>query len=131
MDNDESYQEYADLWKRFIELCVHARLRNRPQIGAVPEESVIPHIFLQIQDPNTTQAKRDELIKFQDAQIELWKCVDQVIDRLMKNKYVRGRIISRLHTKYTAAELQWYLNGNGVPKEADCYRTALYNYIYP
>ncbi len=135
MENDTGYQEYCDLWKRFEELCVSVRWRNRPIEDGVDANGVkriiVPPIFLQLQNEDLSQEARNELIKFQAQNIELWSQMDTIVNALLKNKYVLSRIISRQKNKYLPAEYQYYMDGNGNPKEVECYRNALYQCIYP
>lgn len=89
ISTDVDYQEYCRLWAEFIELLTVVRWRNKPD-----STGDILRIKLE-QDRTTDKAKITELIEYTQVHAQYWKSIEDKIDELANNKYVKRRNLTR------------------------------------
>ena len=99
-----AYDEYAILWARYMRLAMKVVKRNQYVIGPTGLE-IIPRIQDLIDKEAAGSDYRKELEEYQANHIAVWKEMENVIDALSQNAYVKRR------THNSAEQLHHFTNG--------------------
>lgn len=99
-----SFDEYAQLWARYMRLSVEVIKRNQYIFADEPQRKVIPRIQALIAQ-QTDASRAQELREYEQYHINVWEQMEEVIDALCKNDYVKRR------THYKRRELQAFRQG--------------------
>lgn len=87
---DAPFDEYAQLWARYMRLSVDVIKRNQYVIVGPNDKKVIPRIQDLI-DKETDQDRIDELEAYEAYHIRVWEQMEALIDDICKNEYVKRR----------------------------------------
>ena len=95
VNEQEAYNEYADLWKTFESLRPMVRHRNRPVEGVIPR--IQTQILQKRKKSGQLQGSKQaqvfdeikELEEYQEYHVLLWEKMISVIEALKKNTYIQ------------------------------------------
>ena len=88
-EREMAFEEYAQLWARYMRLSVDVIKRNQYVIDE-NDKKVIPRIQDLIAKQQD-QSQIDELKAYEQYHIQVWEQMEALIDAICKNKYVQRR----------------------------------------
>jgi len=101
VETHKGYKEYCQLWREFIELQTVVLWRNKPTDKTIPRiQSLIDELEMkrELDDKNNKKplnekdkSKLDEYNEYMKTHIFLWAQMNETIEALSKNEYVKGR----------------------------------------
>jgi len=85
----KGYKEYCQLWREFIELQTVVLWRNKPTDKTIPR---IQSLIDEVKRTNPIdQSKLNEYNEYMETHIFLWAQMNETIEALSNNEYVKGR----------------------------------------